>query len=311
MAGLDDPPPADLGRFLKEGRRKLDLALDRAIHRLAQGLGPELAGPVRAASEHGVSGGGKRIRPLLCVAAYRACGGRADDDEIYDFASSIEMVHASSLMHDDLPCMDDAELRRGSKVTHLVHGERRTMRAGAILIPAAVLFAFESSNRLECGRRGGRDAAVALARASGAPGMVGGQWLDLVAENEVLDLEELDDLHRRKTGALLAVSPEMGARAAAAPAERVRALYRYGASLGLAFQIVDDILDATGDAATLGKEPSDAELGKSTYVSHWGVESARVRARQEVERATAALDDVELVVPVLRALAELVVTRRR
>ena len=311
MAPPEDAAGIELAHYLREGRGKVDRALDRAGSWLAEGLGNLVADKINSASAYAVSGGGKRIRPLLCAAAYRACGGQASDDALFDFAASIELVHASSLMHDDLPCMDDAELRRGTPVPHLVYGERATMLAGAILIPAAVLLAFESSAALECGTDGGRKAAIALARASGAPGMVGGQWLDLMAENRVLSIEELDDLHRRKTGALLAVSPEMGARAAAASAERIEALHRYGASLGLAFQIVDDILDATGDAATLGKEPSDAELGKSTYVSHWGVEAARARAREEAERALAALDGAGLDTPVLSALAELVVSRRR
>ena len=303
--------PFDLSTYLEEGREQADLALARAAEKLEDRLGTDVDPTVSAAALHGVSGGGKRLRPILCVAAYRACGGKASDGAIHDHASSIEMVHASSLMHDDLPCMDDAELRRGAAVTHLVHGEEATMRAGAVLIPWAILYALESSAQLECGVDGGLRSAWELSKAAGAPGMVGGQWLDLLAENEILDIKELDDLHRRKTGALLAVSPEMGARAAEAPTVHVEALRKFGLALGLAFQIVDDILDATSDAQTLGKEPSDAQLGKSTYVSHWGIEPARARARAEAERAILALDLVGLDVPVLRALARHVVNRHK
>lgn len=297
--------------YLTQAAGKVDAALERAGAKLTRRLGGEVAPEVSAAALHGMSGGGKRIRPLLCVAAYRACGGEASDEAIHDHASSIEMVHASSLMHDDLPCMDDAELRRGAPVTHLVHGEAATMQAGAVLIPAAILFALETSRALECGLPGGRASALSLARAAGAAGMVGGQWLDLLAENEMLGVKQLDQLHRRKTGALLAVAPEMGARAAGAPEARVRALRSYGLSLGLAFQIVDDILDATGDAETLGKEPSDAQLGKSTYVSRWGVDAARAKAEAQADRAVSALDAAGVRRPTLRALARHVVDRRR
>jgi geranylgeranyl pyrophosphate synthase len=254
--------------------------------------------------------GGKRLRPILCVAAHEACA-RSLEPAAYDLAASLELIHAYSLMHDDLPCMDDAKLRRGRATTHRIHGEDVTMRAGAAMIPAAAIQALRACAALGCDREAARGVAGELMRAAGAGGMVGGQWLDLLGEDVTLSREELDGLHRRKTGALLACSLVMGARAAGAP-ERVReALRAYGRSIGLAFQIADDILDATQSADTLGKNPSDAALGKSTYVALYGLDEARALARREVAGALGALEGSGLDAPALAALARYVVEREK
>ena len=295
----------DLHQYLACERERVEAALERALSWLARRLPPDVGPAVR----HGVLGGGKRLRPILCVTAYRACGGRGDG-AAYDLAVSLELIHAYSLMHDDLPCMDDAELRRGRAATHRQHGETTTIVAGATLIPGAALQALRSAEALGCAAPQRERVVVALLEAAGAGGMVGGQWLDLLGEGRSLSQEELDGLHRRKTGALLAAALIMGAAAAGAPAATREALATYGRSVGLAFQITDDILDATSTAEALGKHPSDQDLEKSTYVALHGLESADARARQLAAEARRALQGVGLRDPALTALADYVVDRR-
>ncbi len=299
-------PLSGSGAELAPERERVDAALERAVGRLER----ELPAEVHAAAAHGILGGGKRLRPLLCVCAYEACGGAAHP-ALYDLAASIEMIHAYSLMHDDLPCMDDADLRRGRPTTHKKHGEDATMRAGAALIPGAALQAWSASAALGHPPEHARRITLVLLQASGAGGMVGGQWADLLAEDLALSPEELDALHRRKTGALLAASLVMGALAAEAAEHVVQALREYGEAVGLAFQIADDILDATQVAETLGKNPSDAALGKSTYVALHGLAAAEARARAEVARAVRALERAGVSAPRLVALAEYIVARDR
>ncbi len=295
---------SELRGYLEAHRERVEEALGRALTRLEERLSGELS----AAVAHGVTGGGKRLRPILCVAAYEACGGRAVD-AVYDLGASLEMIHAYSLMHDDLPCMDDAELRRGRPTTHREHGEDVATRAGLALIPAAALQALRACADLGLEEERRRAVARTLLAASGAGGMVGGQWLDLRGEARALSARELDGMHRRKTGALLAASLSLGALAADASERVERALHEYGRAIGLAFQIADDILDATQSAETLGKNPSDAALGKSTYVALYGLDGARTRAREQVERALRALERAGIDAPPLRDLARFVVDR--
>ena len=299
--------PSDrLSVRLAAERERVEEALERAV----EALEPQLPADVLAAVRHGVLGGGKRLRPILCVSAYEACGG-SPSSSVYNLAAALELIHAYSLMHDDLPCMDDADLRRGRPTTHREHGEDVTMRAGAALIPAAALQALSACQALGCSPTRARAVTTALLEASGAGGMVGGQWEDLLGEGRALGAEELEALHGRKTGALLAASLVMGALAAGAPDGVVSALGAYGRAIGLAFQIADDILDATQQAETLGKNPSDVALGKSTYVALYGLEGARERARAEAARAVEALRAVGLEAPTLVELADYVVARER
>lgn len=300
------PVPGELTAYLEAQREPVEAALERAMVEVDE----DLAENVRAAARYGVSTGGKRLRPVLCVTAYEACGGSVTD-AVYDLAVSLELIHAYSLMHDDLPCMDDADLRRGRPTTHRELGEDATMRAGAALIPAAALRALRACEALGCSREHASAVTGALLVAAGAGGMVGGQWLDLLGEGQALDASELDGLHRRKTGALLEASLLMGGLAAGATPEIQASLREYGAAIGLAFQIADDILDATQSAETLGKNPSDAALDKSTYVALYGLDEARSRADRQVARALAALETAGLEAPMLRALARYVVERDR
>ena len=296
---------AALAAYLDTERQAVEAALLRAIETLAAALPSEVAAAVR----HGVTGDGKRLRPILCAGAYAACGGETSAS-VYDLSASLELIHGYSLMHDDLPCMDDADLRRGRPTTHREHGEAATMRAGAALIPMAALQALAACERLGCEPRVAKAVTAVLLQAAGAGGMVGGQWVDLEGEGVSLGHADLDDLHRRKTGALLAASLEMGALAAGAEEVVVDAFRAYGRAIGLAFQIVDDVLDATQSAETLGKNPSDVAHGKSTYVSLHGLDEARRRARAESDRAVAALSEAGIDAPMLAALARFVVERQ-
>ena len=295
----------DLGAYLQTEAPRIEKALHDAVAEASDLLPVEL----ERAVAHGVLSEGKRLRPVLCVAAYYACGGRSP--KIPELAVSLELIHAYSLMHDDLPCMDDADLRRGRPTTHRVHGDEATARAGAALIPLAALRAWRGALAVGCSEVTSRTIVEELCRAAGAGGMVGGQALDLRAEGSVLDGAELDRLHRLKTGALLTASLRIGALAAGASRAVLEALDSYGRAVGLAFQIADDVLDATATAADLGKNPSDADRDKTTYVGVHGLGEAAGRAREEVARARAALHHADVDDPALHALAQYVVERRR
>ena len=304
---MTDDPSFDLEPFLFRERDEVEQALERALRRcVADHLPDSLAEAVR----HAVMTGGKRLRPILCVVAYRRCGGTAGP-AAYDLGASLELIHAYSLMHDDLPCMDDAELRRGRPTPHTVYGEEATVRAGLALIPAASLQALRGARALGCDDGTAKAVVRELNRAAGGGGMVGGQYLDLLAEGRALRADELDDLHRMKTGALLTASLVIGGLAAGAPETALAGLRGYGRAVGLAFQITDDVLDETSSAADLGKNPSDGLLDKSTYVSLHGVEEALRRARALADEALEALGAAAIDAPELAALAHFVVERKR
>ena len=302
---MTDGPSLDLEAFLLQEREQVEQALERSLESFRGDLATDLAEPIR----HAVMTGGKRLRPILCAVAYRACAGIPRTD-VYDLAVSLELVHAYSLMHDDLPCMDDAELRRGRPTPHTLYGEEATIRAGLALIPAASLQALRAARTLGCEDDTVRMIVQELNRAAGGGGMVGGQYLDLLAEECALTSEELDDLHRKKTGALLTASLAIGGLAAGASESTLAGLHRYGQAVGLAFQVTDDILDETSSAAALGKNPSDGLLAKSTYVSLHGVEEAARRARTLAEEAVEALRTARIGAPELIALAHYLVERK-
>lgn len=313
--------PFDLATFLAREVEVVDAALERALDVEAARA---LPAPVREAVVHGVRSGGKRLRPVLCVEAWRTVRGaeRADAggrqprrDEapaaVHDLAVALELIHAYSLMHDDLPCMDDAALRRGEPTTWKVHGKAATVVGGVALIPLAAGQALDATLRLGNSESRARRTAHTLMHAAGSAGMVGGQALDLLGEGRTLTAGELDTLHSHKTGALLTAALVMGGIAAGATSDQEVALERYGRQIGLAFQIADDLLDATASSETLGKEPSDSTLGKSTYVALHGVDEARNRGFALVEGAVAALAAADLESPALTALAHYVMERER
>ena len=296
--------------FLEVERQKVEEALERALGHLVPPLPEDLKDPV----SHGVLAGGKRLRPILCATSFLTCCEEMLPDtdwsnSVYDLAVCLELIHAYSLMHDDLPCMDDAALRRGISTPHTVYGEVVTMRAGMVLIPLAGLQAWKSAGRLGLGPEGCGSVVRILSQAAGVEGMVGGQAMDLLGEGRALSREELDELHRKKTGALFRAAARLGAVAAGATGEVEEAFVRYGRAIGLAFQIADDVLDATADATALGKNSSDRDLDKSTYVRFLGVEAARKEAEALIEDSLRALKGVGIVSPPLAALAWYMVRR--
>ena len=305
-------PERSFRRFLAERGAEVEVSLRRCL----AGLEAVVPAGVAAAVEDGLLGGGKRLRPILLVTACEELGGPTGR-AVHDLSASVEMIHAYSLMHDDLPCMDDAPLRRGRPTAHVAHGAPAATAAGGALIPWAAAWAFRSALRIGRTPEEARAIVELLLRAAGAGGMIGGQAVDLAAEGRSLadaaahGEEALARLHGMKTGALLAASLEMGALAARAGDALVDSMRRFGTRLGLAFQVMDDVLDATGSAEVLGKRPSDSEHGKFTYVRILGVEGARDRARALVDRAVAALEATARPAPRLRELARFVIERRR
>lgn len=265
------------------------------------------------AMRYAVLDGGKRLRPLLMLAAWEAVAADAEpppDAPVWWAAGAVELIHAYSLVHDDLPCMDDDVLRRGKPTVHVRFGVAQALLAG----DALQALAFEWLVAPDWAQQ--RPAlAVAmlreLAQAAGAAGMAGGQAIDLAGVGQQLDQAALEDMHRRKTGALLLASVRMGAIAAGADSPTLAALDAYGRALGLAFQVIDDVLDATVDSATLGKTAGkDAAADKPTFVSLLGVEPARAYARTLLGQALQALEQLPaLPTQRLAALARWVVER--
>lgn len=299
-------PDQDLGAFLQCHRTEVEGALRRCLDGLAEAVPPDVC----AAAEDGVLSGGKRLRPILLATACTELGG-APTTALYDLSASIELIHAYSLIHDDLPCMDDAPMRRGRPTVHVSHGVKAATAAGAALIPWAAAWAWESALDLGRSTAEARAIVTTLLDAAGAGGMIGGQALDLAAEGESLSEDDLATLHGLKTGALLAASLQIGAMAAGASPAALDAVGSFGRDLGLAFQVMDDVLDATGSVEVLGKHPSDADFAKSTYVLLLGVDGARERARSLVTRGLAVLDAAGLGAPRLRQLARFVIERQR
>ena len=246
----------------------------------------EPRGDLYDAMRYSLLAGGKRLRPVLTLEACRLCGG--DVEKALPFAGAVEMVHTYSLIHDDLPCMDDDDLRRGRPTNHKVYGEATAVLAGDGLLTAA----FEAM--LAPGQALPQErivlAAGILARAAGGAGMVGGQILDMAGEERALTLAEVEELQRLKTGALITAALEMGWAVAGGTEAQREALRTYGARLGLAFQIQDDILDVVGDQAALGKPVgSDARSGKTTFVTLKGVDACRELVDRLSRQAAEAL----------------------
>lgn len=269
------------------------------------------------AMRYAVLDGGKRLRPLLVMAAWEAVTPVPADGTIADnhgeaalrAACAVELIHAYSLVHDDMPCMDNDVLRRGKPTVHVKFGEASALLAG----DALQALAFELLTPEDAGISGERQACLCrlLARAAGSGGMAGGQAIDLASVGVALSESQLRDMHRLKTGALLQASVMMGAACGDVSAVARAALDRYGAAIGLAFQVVDDILDVTADSATLGKTAGkDAHQDKPTYVSVLGLERSAAHAQELLHQALAALAQSGLHdTRALQGLANMVVNR--
>ena len=262
------------------------------------------------AMRYSLLAGGKRLRPALCIAAGEAVG--APQSDLLPVACSLEMIHTYSLIHDDLPSMDDDDFRRGRPTCHKAFGEATAILAGDALMTLA--FRILAVEGIAPGREFIRLQTIAeVAAAAGTPGgMVAGQILDLEGERTPVDAQGLDRLHAAKTGALLTVSVTAGARCGNATEHELDCLRRFGARLGLAFQIADDVLDVTGTSEELGKTPGkDAASGKATYPGLFGIEGSRERARTAIQEALGEIESLGARVERLRQMACFVIDRRK
>ncbi len=289
---------------LDELRSQIDLALDRA-------LPPESQWPerVHAAMRYSVFAGGKRVRPLLALAAAHAIGGDEGRARALPFACAVELIHTFSLIHDDLPSMDDDDLRRGRPTCHKAFDEATAILAGDALQTLAFEIVATGIGSVE---RSGvvLRALTVLARACGTEGLIGGQMDDLKYEGVPARPEDLERIHRTKTGALIVATVTGGGLLAGATAAQVEALRAYGEPIGLAFQIVDDILDVSGDAAALGKTPGkDVKSGKATWVALHGLEASRQQAGTLHDQAMDALNTFGSEASLLRELASRIIHR--
>lgn len=288
-------------------RRDLDRLLPLLEARLLEPFRDGEALRLSEAMRYSLSAGGKRVRPVLCLLAAEAVGGGAE--EALPGALALELVHTYSLVHDDLPAMDDDDLRRGRPTNHKVFGEATAILVGDGLQALAfevLARAYDDDPRL------GLDLVRLLAEAAGAPGMVGGQALDMAGQQLPREERALEGLHRMKTGALLRASVLMGARVAGArPGEaRWAALDAYAQAVGLCFQVMDDVLDVTASTAELGKTAGkDVAQNKLTYVALLGLDGARAKGKRLEEQALAALGELGPAAEPLRALARYITSR--
>jgi geranylgeranyl diphosphate synthase, type II len=291
-----------LAAYLETQRRVVDAALRRHLPPVGS-----VPATVRRAMLYSLFPGGKRLRPILAIAACRALGGRVGD--VLPCASAIEMIHTYSLIHDDLPALDDDDLRRGRATSHRVFGEAMAILAGDALLTHAFEVAAGQPRGPRLAARKVRAVGL-LARAAGVTGMIGGQVMDLEAEGRRYSFRTLTRIHRGKTGALISASAQIGGVMAGASPPRLRALKRYGDAIGLAFQIVDDILDLEGSSERLGKTAGkDARARKATFPALLGVAASRRRAEAAARQATEAITGLGARARTLAEIARFIVTR--
>jgi geranylgeranyl pyrophosphate synthase len=283
-------------------RRRIDAELGR----IAPSSGP-MPARLREAIQYSLTGEGKRLRGLLLMASHEALGGIGDASGL---AAAVEVVHAYSLVHDDLPCMDNDSIRRGRATTHRAYDVATATIAGVAMVPVAVLQTLRAARAMRLADETAAQLVSVLMQASGAGGMVGGQLLDLAGEGRHLSVDDLEAVHQAKTGSLIAAAVTMGGIAAGGRPEQVSALRSAGKAFGLAFQIADDVLDATASTEALGKTARlDAALSKSTYASAMGVAAARSKGEALVDQGVRALQLAKLQTPHLERLARFVAER--
>ncbi|HSV74636.1 MAG TPA: farnesyl diphosphate synthase [Chthonomonadales bacterium] len=291
----------DLHAYLRERRNMLEAAIDRALPP-AGDLPQRLHGAIR----YSVMAPGKRLRPILVMASAEAVGGTPE--AVLPTACALECIHAFSLIHDDLPCMDDDDTRRGRPTSHKVFGEAIALLAGDALF--ALAFELVASNAAAVAPDRVVAAVGQVARASGTLGMVGGQVMDIESEGCTTTGEWLQQIHARKTGALLTASSVVGALLAGGDEDQIECLRRYGSHVGLAFQIADDILDVVGDEGKIGKPVgSDQKQDKATYPKAFGLQRSLEMARDEAADAVAAIEPLGPPAEPLRAIAHYIVER--
>lgn len=281
--------------------------MERQLELLCRAAERDVGARLAAAIRYAALAPGKRVRAALLCEAYRCVGGRGD---VSGLAAALEMLHTYSLVHDDLPCMDDDDLRRGRPTVHRAFGYDTAILAGAAMIALAFWQLRNAALTLGLGDQGIELLERELARAAGAGGMIGGQWRDLASEGTALSADELQELHAAKTGRLFEAAAVMGGVAGGARAAQLAALRSYGSSLGLAYQIADDLLDATGGTEGLGKVAGgDAARGKCTFPSLLGVTASRQVVQRLAAQAMEALAHEACLSPGLERLARYVVQR--
>ena len=279
--------------------------IEAALPQQLASLG-SIPGPLHQAMTYSLEAGGKRLRPVLLLAACDMAGGSLE--EAMPFACALEMIHTYSLIHDDLPAMDNDDLRRGRPTNHKVFGEAMAILAGDGLLSAAGELMLSAAVRM--GDQRGVRAAEAILRRAGVTGMVAGQTMDVTGEGSEPTLEKVSYIHLHKTADLLTAPIEAGLLIGGAAETQVEAGAEYGRHLGLAFQMVDDVLDVQGDVAVLGKTTGkDAAQGKLTWVAVRGLEGARKDAREQVALAVQALDRLEMDTNFLKTLAQTTLDR--
>ncbi len=302
----------DIKTYLKDKKALVDAFLDSY---LSSPFPPRTPHDSMAYS---LTAGGKRIRPVLCLAAYEACGGRAED--VVPQATALEFIHTYSLIHDDLPAMDNDDLRRGKPTNHKVFGDAMAILAGDALLTEAFYLLSHPFASIEKSGNGGFESKSTsqllrviheVAFASGAKGMVGGQAQDLLSENAEPDVMTLSYSHEHKTAALIAVSVRMGGILAGCSEELLERLDRYGEDIGLAFQVIDDILDVEGETEVIGKpKGSDEKKNKMTYPRIFGIQESRRKAKELIDSAVEALAVFDEKADPLRAIARYLYERK-
>ena len=293
----------ELKAYMQERIQLVEAALDRYLP-----AADTLPGSLHDAMRYSVFAGGKRIRPILMIAACEAGGGTPQ--RVLPAACAMEMIHSYSLIHDDLPAMDDDDYRRGKPTNHKVYGEATAILAGDGLLTEAFLLLSNPEVWTDLPAQARCEVIHLLARSAGSRGMVGGQVVDMESEGKEIDLPTLEYIHTHKTGALILAAIEAGAILGDATPEQRRALCRYGEAAGLAFQVADDILDIVADQEQLGKDVgSDQAREKATYPALLGLEGARERARELRTLAFDALEIFESSARPLREIASYIVDR--
>ena len=298
----------DIRQYIETKRRQVDAALERFL--------PEEKTPLAEhiiAMRYSVFAGGKRVRPILCLAAAESVKDFSSGfpEAVLLTACALECIHTYSLIHDDLPAMDDDDLRRGKPTNHKVFGEAGAILAGDSLLTHA--FDLLSRDAPDDSAAPDRLTIISLiSKAVGPEGMVGGQFLDLTHEGKEVHYDMLREIHSRKTVALITASVQTGAVLGSSSADQFQALTRYGIQIGLAFQIIDDLLNVEGTEKQLGKAAgSDAARSKATYPALFGIDKTREKAQEAVQKALAALDGFDTRAAMLRDLAQYILSRKR
>lgn len=296
-------PEFNVKAYLGERKQLIDDSLEK-IFPVASGLQKQ----VIEAARYSLFAGGKRLRPILCLAAADVAGGPIEP--VIPAACALEMIHTYSLIHDDLPAMDNDDFRRGVPTNHKVYGEAIAILAGDALLTEA--FEYLAASFIDGAAAGKVIEVIRIAvKAAGYRGMIGGQVIDLECENRKVDLATVEYMHIHKTGALLSASLEIGAILGGGDDALVKSMRNFGHHLGLAFQITDDLLDVEGDASVMGKKPgSDVAKNKMTYPALLGLAQSREAAREHVDRALEAVDSFGQTAEPLRAVARYLLVRK-